>query len=796
MKLRFIGLLAVVLLGGSLFAAFGQAAAAEKQVAGLKERVKVSRDSRSIPYIEAKTDADLYFMQGFTTAADRLWQMDLLRRVARGETAELFGRATLEEDKKWRRYGFATISEQSVQYLEPELRAALENYARGVNAYIASLTPETTPVEFKILQYKPRAWTPADTVVIGKILAEALSSTFAGDLLREATKSLDPAKLADLNNKKTDYDVILFGKDSVAQAKSFTTENTESTEKGIAKSVRHGVAENSQKSSVISVVNDLSDLRERSLSRVGLFAEGLAASNNWVISGKRTLDGKPLLANDPHLLASAPGIWYLTHLSTPTMRVSGVTFPGVPGVVLGHNDNIAWGATNVGPDVQDVYIENLNNRGQYETPEGYKPLMFRNEEIRVRQSVLSPETTIEYFTVTYTRNGPLIIDNKDQAVSLKWTAFDPKNSDFNAFYSLNRAKDWNGFQSALKNYGGAMQNFVYADVKGNIGWYAAGKLPVRRKGDGSMPYQGASADGDWVGFVPFAELPNLYNPPEGFIITANQRIAGSDYKHQQIVRDFAPPWRAKRLFDLISKDSKATIDSVSTAQHDVFNIPLKMLAEDIIAMKAASDDYLKLIGDWDGKMTPDSQAALIVNEIRVCASNKIAADNPGVPAYVIRERVLFWAVREKSARWLPKNVADYPALLRGCADEVPAAFTSRYGADPTKWVWGKVSAARFPHPLAVAPLIGGQFATPNTPIAGSGQTPNVASYVSMRHIASPGNWDATRLVIPLGQSGDPKSVHYKDQFDSWSKGTAAVFPFSAEAVGKAAVSPITYGPQP
>jgi penicillin amidase len=311
-----------------------------------------------------------------------------------------------------------------------------------------------------------------------------------------------------------------------------------------------------------------------------------------------------------------------------------------------------------------------------------------------------------------------------------------------------------------------------------------------------MPYEGSGTDGDWVGFVPFAELPNLYNPPEGFIITANQRIAGTEYKHQQIVRDFAPPWRAKRLFDLISKDNKATIDSVSAAQHDVFNIPLKMLAEDIVAMKAASDDYLKLISDWDGKMTPDSQAALVVNEIRTCAANKMSADNPGLPAYVIRERVLFWAIREKSARWLPKNVTDYPALLRGCADEVPLAFASRYGADPKQWVWGKASAARFPHPLAVAPLIGGQFTTPNTPIAGSGQTPNVASYVSMRHIASPGNWDATRLVIPLGQSGDPKSPHYKDQFETWSTGTAAVFPFSAEAVGKAAVSTVAYGPQP
>lgn len=804
MKQRFMGLASVVLLCGAAFSSFGQATALEIRVAGLKERVSVRRDARSIPYIEAKTDADLYYMQGFTTASDRLWQMDLLRRVARGETAEIFGRATLEEDKKWRRYGFGRISEQSVQYLEPELRAALENYARGVNAYIATLTPETMPVEFKILQYKPREWTAADTVVIGKILAEALSSTYAGDLLRYATQNLDAAKLADLNNKVTPYDVILFGKDSKA-AKKLTAETQRRRENigEIEVALEQQASETDKHSKISShrlsvsavkaLENDLA-IRERSLSRVGLFAEGLAASNNWVISGKRTADGKPLLANDPHLLASAPGIWYLTHLSTPTMRVAGVTFPGVPGIVLGHNEYIAWGATNVGPDVQDVYFETFNEKGEYKTSNGWTAATVRNEEIKVRANPLNPATTIETLNVTETRNGPVIIDSADRKISLKWTAFDPKNSDFNAFYSLNRAKNWNGFKNALSTYGGAMQNFVYADVKGNIGWYAAGKLPIRRKGDGSLPYDGAGMDGDWVGFVPFAELPHLYNPAEGFIITANQRIAGTDYKHQQIVRDFAPPWRARRLHDLLLKDTKATMDSVSAAQYDVFNIPLKMLAEDIVTMKAASDEYLKAMAEWDGRMTPDSQAALVVNEIRSCAANKMAADNPGVPAFVIRERILFWAIREKSARWLPKNVADYPALLRGCADDVPKTFTSRYGADAKQWVWGKASSARFPHPLAGAPLIGGQFATPNTPIAGSGQTPNVASYVSMRHIASPGNWDATRFVIPLGQSGDPKSPHYKDQFDSWNKGTPAVFPFSAEAVRIATISSIAYAP--
>ncbi len=804
MRIFALTFLALFFLPTTQSTVFAQTVATETKLNGLSDSVTVRRDARSIPFIEASNDADLFFMQGYVTASDRLWQMDLLRRVARGETAEIFGRSTLEEDKRWRRFGFASIAEESLKYLEPELKAALENYARGVNAYANSLDAKRLPVEFQILQYKPRAWTPADTIVIGKILAEALSSTYAGDLMRDAMKNFDPVKLADLNNKTTPYDVILFGKD-VKAAKAvggFTTEGTESTEKNFSAADRrsrtlgvdssdNGTSENSA-GSVLSVVEQYLAIRERSLSRVGLYAEELAASNNWVVSGKRTANGKPILANDPHLLPAAPGIWYLSHLSTPTMRVSGVTFPGVPGIVLGHNEHFAWGATNVGPDVQDVYFENLNTRGQYETPDGWKPLTFRNEEIAVRTNPLSPETTIDYFTVTMTRNGPLIIDTKDRAVSLKWTAFDPKNLDFNAFYSLNRAKNWDDFKKALSGYGGAMQNFVYADTKGNIGWYAAGKVPVRRKGDGSLPYNGAGTDGDWIGFVPFNELPNLYNPPEGFIMTANQRIAGTDYKHQQVIRDIAPPWRARRLYEILSKDTKVTMDSTMAAMMDTQNIPLSLLAKEIVSLKAASDAQLRLIAEWDGKMTPDSKAALLVNEIRSCSATRIADANKPAPVNAIRERILYWAIAEKSARWLPAEFQNYGELLKSCSEASFASFTTRYGTDQEKWTWGRASVARFPHPLAVAPLIGGQFATPNIAIAGSGQTPNVASFVSMRHIASPGDWDATRHITPLGQSGDPKSPHFKDQFDSWSTGKPAVFPFSKEAVARSAISSVTY----
>ncbi len=763
------------------FSAIGQPTAVS--IAGLKETVTVRRDARSIPYIEAASDADLYFVQGYVTAKDRLWQMDLLRRVARGETAEIFGKQTLEEDKRWRRFGFVKVADDTLKEMSPSLLRALESYAKGVNAYIATLDDKTIPIEFRILQYKPREWRAADTVVIGKILAEALSSTWRSDLLRASLQSLPKEKLDDLTNQVTPYDVVLFGKDAEGKTAGKRRMNR------ITETARHVTA-------MLRMSSEDEAIRRSSLERIGFYAEGLAASNNWVISGKRTADGKPILANDPHLLPSAPGIWYLTHLATPSMRVSGVTFPGVPGIVLGHNEQIAWGATNVGPDVQDLYIETFDANGKYKTPSGWEAPIIRKEEIKVRTNPLKTETETITLDVIETRNGVVIIEDGGKKYALKWTARDPKNGEFEVFYYGNRAKNWEDFKAALKNYGGPAQNFVYADVKGNIGWYAAGKIPIRRVGDGALPYDGATNEGDWTGFIPFAEMPNLYNPAEGFIVTANQRIVGTSYKYQQMSRDAAPPWRARRLYDLLKANSKATADEVRDAQHDVFNAPLSDLAKEIVRLEAGSPETLTVLRNWDGRMAPDSTGALLVNEIRGCLANKIADENKPAPAYLIRERILYQAVKYRSARWLPKAFSDYKDFIKSCdaSSRASLADPKRSGPDPSKWLWGNVNQARFPHPLGAVPLIGAQFATPTAPLAGSGQTPNVASFVSMRHIATPGNWDATRHVIPLGQSGDPRSPHFKDQFEVWRTGEPQVFPFSKDAVEKAAVGSVRMVP--
>ena len=748
-------------------------------LSGLSSTVTVRRDARDIPYIEAKNDADLYYVQGYTTASDRLWQMDLMRRLARGETAEIFGKAVLEEDKRWRRFNFARIAEDSLQFLTPELRTALESYAKGVNAYIATLDANTIPVEFKILQYKPREWKASDTIVIGKILSDALSSTWRNDLLRASLQNLPADKLADLTNQVTPYDVVLFGTDTKSAAKTAVAGNPVEVSP-----------------SLLAAADRVDVIRQSSLERVGLYAEDLAASNNWVIAGKRTADGKPLLANDPHLSPAAPGIWYLAHLSTPDMRVSGVTFPGVPGIILGHNADIAWGATNVGPDVQDLYVETFNDKGEYKTPTGWQASIVRREIINVRANPLNSTTVPVNIDVIETRNGPIILEEGGKKYSLKWTAFDPRNNEFETFYQWNRSKNWDDFKTALRKYGGAAQNFIYADVKGNIGWYAASRVPIRRTGDGSMPYDGSTNEGDWVSTIPFEELPNLYNPPSGLIVTANQRIVGTSYKYTQMSRDAATPWRARRITDVLQSKTKITMDDVRDTQYDTYNIPIAKLAAEIVKLNAASPETLAVLKTWDGRMTADSRGSVLANEIRGCVANKIANENKPVPPYLIRERILDLAITNNLTRWLPVGFASYADLFKACdtSSRTLLADPKRLGPDDTKWTWGRTWQSRFPHPLAAAPLIGAQFVIPAVPIDGSGQTPNVGSSVSMRHIASPGNWDLTRHVIPLGESGDPKSPFFKDQFEAWRTGTPIVFPFSKTAVEATAKTVTTFQP--
>ena len=768
------------------------------QIQGIKARVTIRRDERGIPYVEAQNDEDLYFGQGYATAADRLWQMDLFRRTARGELAEVLGagpnNVALDQDKLHRTYGFAQAAEAEFAKASPQARAVLEAYARGVNAYAASLDPKSMPPEFQILSYSFRPWTPADTFVVVKIFFEALSDTWRMDLMRQSLSVLPAEKRAELLPEITPLDVLVVGKDTQSRAGSARLQRYPLSNQALAR-----LAHNQEVASA-------------ALARIGLDTDALAASNNWVVSGKRTVSGKPLLANDPHLRATAPSIWHMVHLSAPGIRVAGVGTAGIPGVILGHNDRIAWGFTNVGPDVQDLYLEKFdpNNPKRYQTPSGWQDAIVRQEQIKVRKGFASSESDIVTYDVTVTRHGPIIFEGDGKRYALRWTAFDPTKNNADSSYKLNRARNWKEFNEALESFTAPTQNIVYADVDGHIGYHAAGVIPIRKSGDGSVPYDGSTDAGEWTSYIPVAKLPTLFDPPSGMVVTANQRIVGTDYPYF-LTHAWAQPYRARRIFDLLNEKPKLSAEDYRRIQGDVYAIAGVTFTQETVKLLrpklTPADEKLRATLDafekWDGRVNAESTVAPIASQMRLAFRSKILAAALG-PDLVKNyqwsnfDPTLDRILKEQPAAWLPKQFPSYADLLRACYDEAISNLTKSLGADKTKWTWGELAKARFNHPLAGAPLIGAQFGIAPFPQNGTGgslgATVNVGPSVSMRLIADTSDWDKTQQGIALGESGLPKSPHWTDQLADWRAVTPRDFPFSVAAVEKAAKETLVLEP--
>lgn len=797
-------------------------------LAGLRASVTIRRDERGIPHIEAANEADLYFAQGYATASDRLWQMDLLRRTARGELAEIFGSTVLEEDKRHRILGFAALSETLATRTSPQTRATLEAYALGVNAYIASRDgskERPLPVEFQILGYKPRPWLPSDSLVIGKIFAETLSTTWPTDIARSLLADLPPARRAQLLPDSSPLDVLVVGNDNTKPQRSQQPPPAHNRKNPAAKARAASLPLIDERESValLEEVARVAELTRTSLERVGLFMEDRAASNNWVASGKRTASGQPLLANDPHLPASAPSIWHMAHLSAPNLHVAGVTAPGAPGIIIGHNEHIAWGATNLGPDVQDLYLEKFSadKKNFYETPAGLREAEVRSEAIKVRKGLADASTETVNLDVTVTRHGPIILEREGKRYALRWTALDTQTSDIDALYKLNRARDWNEFRAALSSYTGPTQNYVYADTKGHIGYYGAGPIPIRKSGDGSVPYDGATDAGEWTGFIPFDELPHSYDPASGLIITANSRVVGRSYPHH-LTHEWADPYRSRRIQELLNDKRKLTAEDYQAVQGDAYSIGGVSFARSFsqllsglpprggdVAGQTASDEGKLRAGiasleKWDGRVTADSNVAPLVAELRAAFRRRILVAALGAE----RARGFRWAsvdiflsrvAAERPAEWLPPEFKNYGELMLACYQDAREALLKRLGADEAQWTWGRYAPARFQHPLAIVPFIGQQFTIAPVAVNGSGfsagATVNVGGSVSMRLIADVSDWDKTQQGIALGSSGDPASAHWSDQLADWRAVTPRVFPFSAKAVAAATRETLVLAPK-
>jgi penicillin G amidase len=726
----------------------------------------IRRDARGVPFIEAANERDLFFAQGYATASDRLWQMDFLRRTARGELAEVLGANVVEVDKLHRIYGFRAVAEKQWAGASKQTREALESYARGVNAFIEST--ESLVVEFQVLRYQPKPWTPIDSLALGKLFAEKLSFTVDADILRALLSDLPRQRVEQLLPQSSPLDLL------AERYRSYETHAFSDDQRAILREV----------------------LKAIQRSRAATNGDSEVGSNSWVVSGARTVSGKPLLASDPHLPPTSPSIWHIVHLAAGDLRVSGVAVPGVPGVMIGHNDSIAWGITNVCPDVQDLYFEEFEpgDTDLYKTPAGWRAADVRMEQIAVRNVDGSPAAPVEV-EVKVTRHGPVIFEKGSVGLSLRWTALDADIIDLDTFLAINHARNWNQFTNALSGYGGPPQSFTYADTDGHIGYYCAGRIPVRKNGDGSVPYDGTTNDGEWLGYIPFADLPHAFDPPAAQIVSANQRLVNDAYPYH-ITHNWRVPYRARRIHDLLQKQTKFDVDDFLAIQGDAYSIPDAIFAAELVKLgqpftntSTEWHDLVEMLAGWDGYSTADSTELPVVIEMRKAFRNHILNAAIGAelaPLYEWRNEGTFVdkLIAERSLDWLPREFVSYDALLLTCYREAVDTLTNQLGEDRTQWTWGRMAQVRFSHPLEKLGPAGQRFAIRTLPqnTGGSMPTVNAGARVSLRFVADLSDWDATRLCLPLGESGDPQSANRADQLDEWYNVTPSIVPFSDLAI--------------
>lgn len=756
----------------------------------VRDRVWVRRDSRSVPHIEARTEWDLYCAQGFVTASDRLWQMELLRRTVRGEVAEILGAPALEQDKYFRRYGFGAVAEVVALRLTGPIREAFEAYAAGVNAWIERCRQTQFPLEFRLLGFTPAPWTPADSIVVGKLFSEALSTGWPNDIIRAMFMDVPAEQREDLFREASPLDAIVVGTDDVDR-------------RGPAALLQ--VAADPEAEAATAVDRRLlprlvesKRTRAAALRLVGCYAPARTMSNNWVVDGRHSASGQPILATDPHLAASAPSIWYLTHLKTSSVDVAGSTSPGIPGILLGHNKTIAWGTTNVGADIQDVYRETFDPVAVnwYRTPIGWQEAEVRRETIRVRNE--DGATEVVPFDVRVTRNGPLVLERGGEAYALRWSSLDATLDELAAFYWLNRASNWAEFREALRTYVGPPQNFIYADTSGNIGYSCAGSVPARRRRDVGLPHEGSRRRGGWRGYLPFDELPQAHNPSSGVIVTANNRIVGRDYPHT-LTHDWSAPYRARRIHDCLALRPSSGIDDCLTIQADTYSYADAIFTREVVAIArehaGAAPEWQAIIDrfdGWDARSHAQSREMPLAVAMRTAFARRILAAALGedraesYTRWPSSSSFIDFLVEHRPAAWLPKDIASYPDLVLTAYRDARQDLTALVGPDETNWVWGRVGAPIvFVHPLAGLPGIGAPFAIPSLPQhtgGGGGTTVNAGAFVSMRFVVDLSDWDSTRQGIALGQSGDPSSPHWNDQHQEWQRVAPGKFPFSDAAV--------------
>jgi penicillin amidase len=794
------------------------------QVAGLSAQIEIIRDADAIPHIVASNKLDGLFGLGYAHAQDRLWQMEFQRRIGQGRLSEVLGAATLPQDRFLRTVGFARAARAAWTSTPDWAKQQVNAYVAGINAFISTHHGAGLPPEFTLLRFEPEPWTAVDVVVWVKMMAWDLSGNYSFEMLRhDLLQSVGEARMAQL------MPAYAIDGLSILPKPSGDTEETDDKATQTRSDGAHASPPTKSKSRPIPAsTTERGDLpAESSWSRslaaslsggdpaVGAFLAGGATteglgSNNWVVDGTLTATGKPLLANDPHLGTRLPSTWYLAHVSAGDFDVIGGTFPGTPAVALGRNRFIAWGATNVAADVQDLYRERLDSSGTHVEFRGAsEPITVVPETIVVKGAA-----SVE-LKVRVTRHGPLVSDaiNANNAESkatpkpkpveplaFRWTALDADDGTLTAFLKVNEAHNWTEFTDALKGYVVPSQNFVYADVDGHIGYYAPGRIPLRASGDGSRPADGWTGDAEWTGWVPFEDLPHTFDPPEHFIVTANHRPEPSSYRYN-LGLEWTEPYRAQRIRDLLTGGVRPqqagahrfTSDDFARIQADTLSLHAKTLLPALLAHARGVDPRdtpaLDRLRQWNFDATGDSAATALFQAWFLRIAPVLVGDDldqatsdlyQGKFSFVSRFLIdtlngpvdNAWCDDTRTPRRETCDDAVATALRQGVED-----LQRRLGSDMTRWRWDAVHIAMFPHALdsvgALRPLlsrsmgIGGDWSTVNVGVSAADHPYEVHTVPGYREIIDLSPANDSRFLDAVGESGHFLSPHYADFLNDW-----------------------------
>ncbi len=788
-----LGLAALILI--SVRRGFPQTVG-EVQLAGLQAPVDVYRDAFGVPHLYASSERDLFFAQGYVHAQDRFWQMDFWRHQGAGRLAQLLGENALSTDIFLRTMGWERIARQELAALDQQTLSMLQAYAEGVNAYLADHQGTALGLEYLFLPvinpgYEPQPWEPLNTLTWAKAMAWDLRGNMGTELDRaRLLKVLSPEQVDQL------YPAYPADRPVIVRSPHLITGQSASWEADPALFVAAAPA------------LEALGARLAALAPVGLPGPGGLGSNSWALSGALTDTGTPLLANDPHLAVQMPSIWYEVGLHCLprgpecALDVVGFSFAGAPGVVIGHNDRIAWGLTNTGPDVMDLYIEKINpqNPDQYEFLGEWIDMQVLTEEL----SVAGGETV--ELKVQLTHHGPLITeafgleDLADEtglglpepyAIALRWTSLEPNNT-FRAIFNFNRAQNWQEFRQAAREFAVPSQNLLYADVDGNIGYQMPGNIPLRSAGHSGMePVPGWTGEYEWLGYIPFDELPFTFNPPEGYIVTANNAVVGSQYPHT-ISREWDYGLRAQRIVEMIeAAPGPLSREDMQRMQGDNRDLNADLLLPYLLGLPLEPGRLAgarQLLVGWDVQAHMDSApAALFAAFWKHLVAGVFGDELPGSEAPSGNDRwmqVLRPLLEDPDNAWW--DDVDRPGtqtrddILRLALSQAVDELEGTLGSDPAGWTWGDLHTVTFRHrTMDNLPLVNGLFNRGPFRASGGGEIVNATGWSASGEGYGVGSVPSMRMVVDLGelgnsvsmhttgQSGHPYQEHYIDMADPW-----------------------------